>query len=130
MVRIVEGKGQKGDLLNYRGRCPQVLRKRSGFKEQPLEDDGSETHGGCRVPGQVVSPPGSAPLFLKQTGCPFLWWHHRGQPASPEPWGAFQVQGELSAGVANSWAPLAEEWHVLTILQLESRPSLREPRAG
>lgn len=43
MVRNVEGKGQKdGLLLNYRGRCPQVLRERGGFKEQPLEADGSE----------------------------------------------------------------------------------------
>lgn len=130
MVRNVEGKGQKDYLLNYRGRCPQVLRKRGVFKEQPLEADGSETLRGCRVLGQVVSPPGSAPLFLKQTGCSFLWWHHRGQPASPEPWEAFQVQAELSAVAANPWELLAEELHVLTIPQLESRPPLHEPGAG
>lgn len=130
MVRNVESEGQKDGFLNCRGRCPQVLRKRGGFKEQPLEADGSEIHRGCRVPEQVVSPPGSAPLFRKQTGCSFLWWHHRGQPASPEPWEAFQEQGELRAGVANSWEPLAEEQHVLTIHQLESRPSLHEPGIG
>lgn len=38
-------------LLNCRGRYPQVSRKRDGFKEQPLEADGSGTHGECRVPG-------------------------------------------------------------------------------
>lgn len=75
VVRSVEGNRQKDDfLLNCREQSLEASRGVQGLT------------GRGRMQGPWAGgfpPPGSVPFFLKQTGCSFLWWHHRGQPASP-----------------------------------------------
>lgn len=51
------GHWQKDEFFNTcRGSYPQVLRKRGGLKEQPLEADGLGTHGYTGCLGQCFFP--------------------------------------------------------------------------
>lgn len=55
-MRGVQGTEQDELREPCRERCPQVSRKRDGFRGQPLEADGLGIQKGPRVSGQVVFP--------------------------------------------------------------------------
>lgn len=108
-MRGVQGTEQDELREPCRERCPQVSRKRDGFRGQPLEADGLGIQKGPRVSGQVVFPTRTGCLVSEADRLLISVVVSQRTTSLSRALGTVPAEAELSVRVANTREPLAEE---------------------
>lgn len=113
-----------------RERCPQVSRKRDGFRGKPLEADGLGIQKGPRASGQVVFPSRTGCLVSEVDRLLISVVVSQRTSSLSRALGTVPAEAELSARVANTWEPLAEEQQCAYSSGWRAHHPLHEPGSG